>query len=196
MGRRTSDYGGMCFDSQIVMRKFAIFVLMLSGICAYGQNLSCSFVQTVRSSMIQGSMVSEGRMWFCPPDKVRWEYVSPVSNAFVMNGNEAFIVADGNARKVDMGSGGMFKGIADIMLAGVSGAGEDRFDVQKDGQRMTLVPKRRDMKRLFAKVELEMRDDGLPLSVLITSQNGDSTHILFSDHDTSSISDDLFLLEK
>ena len=196
MGRRTSDYGRMCFDSQIVMRKFLIFVLMLSGIFAYGQNLSCSFVQTVRSSMIQGSMVSEGRMWFCPPDKVRWEYVSPVSNALVMNGNEAFIVADGNARKVDMGSGGMFKGIADIMLAGVSGSGEDRFDVQKDGQRMTLVPKRRDMKRLFAKVELEMRDDGLPLSVLITSQNGDSTHILFSNHDTSSISDELFQLEK
>ncbi|MGM9735313.1 MAG: outer membrane lipoprotein carrier protein LolA [Candidatus Cryptobacteroides sp.] len=174
------------------MRKVVIFVLLLSGLCAYGQNLSCRFVQTVSSNMVQGSLVSEGMMWFCPPDKVRWEYTSPVSNAFVMNGDEAFLVSEGDVRKLETGNGGVFKGIADIMMAGVSGSGEDRFEVERDGDRMTLVPKRRDMKKLFARVVLVFRDDGLPLSVLIEGQNGDTTHIAFSGHDTAPIPEEVF----
>lgn len=155
--------------------------------------LSCSFVQTRQSAMLQDKAVSEGRMYFSAPDKVRWEYVSPFRHVFVMAGDKAFVFSDGKRQELDMGRAGMFKGIASIMLAGVSGESSDSFRIVRDGSRMTLTPLRRDMKKMFAKVELVLSDDGLPVTVSITESNGDSTLIEFSGHSAEQIDGQLFI---
>ena len=83
MGRSAPDYGGMCIDCQMIMKNVAYIAAAAMLICLMAcpsvarelvplrpENMSCAFVQTKESVMLQEKMVSSGRMYFSSPDKV------------------------------------------------------------------------------------------------------------------------------
>ena len=52
------------------------------------KSLQCAFIQTRKMSIMNAEAVSEGRMHYQQPDKLRWEYVAPFKSIFVLNGTE------------------------------------------------------------------------------------------------------------
>ena len=50
------------------------------------KTMQCDFVQTKYLRMLNDKMVSTGKMYYQQSDKLRWEYTSPYTYAFVLNG--------------------------------------------------------------------------------------------------------------
>ncbi len=211
MGRSAPDHGGMCIDSQIIMKMVPNMAAVVMLICLMTcpsvarelvplrpENMSCSFVQTKESVMLQEKMVSSGRMYFSSPDKVRWEYMEPLSRVFIMNGEEAVFIADGKKQKVDLSKNRMFRGISQVMMLGLSGSplvSDNDFSVEVRETALmwevTMTPKKKDMARFMAEVRLVLRKtDCLVTRVTIVEPGGDLTCIELKDIDLQTTADE------
>ena len=83
------------------------------------KSLQCSFIQTRKMSIMSTEAVSEGRMHYQQPDKLRWEYVVPYKNVFVLNGTEALMQNETRSDVVDIEQNRRFKGIARLMTGSI-----------------------------------------------------------------------------
>ncbi len=121
------------------------------------QTMQCRFVQSKTMSMLAEPSVSEGKMYFASPDRLRWEYVKPYAFALVVNGERIVKVTDGQAEALDGNSGRMYQGITSMIMSSASGKklfDATTFDIvlYDDGAywKAEMTPKRRDMKRMFS----------------------------------------------
>lgn len=156
----------------------------------YGmETMQCTFVQTKHMSMLNDRLVSHGIMYYRQPDKLRWEYTRPYDYLFIFNGAKVYMGNRSRKSVVDTASNRLFREIAGIMMSTVTGkalADPERFslDVEEVQQswHVTLVPKKKELKRMFQKVVLVFnRADAAILGVNIYEKNGDLTEILMSD---------------
>ena len=123
------------------------------------QTMQCRFVQSKTMAMLAEPSVSEGRMYFASPDRLRWEYISPYPFALVVNGERIVKVTDGKAEVLEGNSGRMYQGIVSMIMGSASGKNlfdTSTFDVilYDDGTfwKAEMTPKRRDMKRMFSQL--------------------------------------------
>lgn len=123
------------------------------------QSLQCRFEQSKTMAMLAEPSVSEGRMYFSSPDRLRWEYVKPYAFALVVNGERIVKVTDGKAEVLDGNSGKMYQGIVSVIMGSASGKNlfdDTMFDVVlfDDGTcwKAEMTPIRRDMKRMFSQL--------------------------------------------
>ena len=123
------------------------------------QTMQCRFVQSKTMSMLAEPSVSEGKMYFASPDRLRWEYVKPYAFALVVNGERIVKVTDGQAEALDGNSGRMYQGITSMIMSSASGKklfDATTFDIvlYDDGAywKAEMTPKRRDMKRMFSQL--------------------------------------------
>lgn len=153
------------------------------------ETMQCTFVQTKHMSMLNDRLVSHGIMYYRQPDKLRWEYTRPYDYLFIFNGAKVYMGNRSRKSVVDTASNRLFREIACIMMSTVTGkalADPERFslDVEEVQQswHVTLVPKKKELKRMFQKVVLVFnRADAAILGVNIYEKNGDLTEILMSD---------------
>lgn len=152
-------------------------------------SMSCSFVQTKHLSMLSDKMVSEGRMYYSRPDRLRWEYTTPYKYLFVFNGSKVYVGNDSRKDVIDTSSNKVFKEVARIMMSTVTGTAlSDTADFDtsvaatKDSWVVTLVPKKKEMRRMFAKIIMTFSKTASMISeVRIYEKNGDRTEIKFKD---------------
>lgn len=52
-------------------------------------SIQCDFVQTKQLKVFAEELISKGRMLLEKPDKLRWEYLEPSQQGFVVNGDRA-----------------------------------------------------------------------------------------------------------
>ena len=123
------------------------------------QTMQCRFVQSKTMSMLAEPSVSEGKMYFASPDRLRWEYVKPYAFALVVNGERIVKITDGQAEALDGNSGRMYQGITSMIMGSASGKklfDATTFDIvlYDDGAcwKAEMTPKRRDMKRMFSQL--------------------------------------------
>ena len=153
------------------------------------ETMQCTFVQTKHMSMLNDRLVSHGVIYYRQPDKLRWEYTRPYDYLFIFNGAKVYMGNRSRKSVVDTASNRLFREIAGIMMSTVTGkalADPERFslDVEEVQQswHVTLVPKKKELKRMFQKVVLVFnRADAAILGVNIYEKNGDLTEILMSD---------------
>ena len=109
--------------------------------------------------MLAEPSVSEGRMYFASPDRLRWEYATPYAFALVVNGERIVKVTDGQAEVLEGNAGRMYQGIVSMIMG--SASGKNLFDASAfdmvfydDGAcwKAEMTPKRRDMKRMFSQL--------------------------------------------
>lgn len=154
--------------------------------------MSCTFVQTKESSLLDEKSVSSGTMHYMAPDKVRWEYTAPFSGIFIMNGNGAVFGTEGKMQKVDLARNRMFRSISRIMFLGLSGsplASDENYQVQindsGDMAEAVLVPRKKDMARVVSCVRLYVRkSDSMVVCIVMEEPGGDVTRIELHDIDT------------
>lgn len=123
------------------------------------QTMQCRFVQSKTMSMLAEPSVSEGKMYFASPDRLRWEYMTPYAFALVVNGERIVKITDGQAEALDGNSGRMYQGITSMIMGSASGKklfDATTFDIvlYDDGAcwKAEMTPKRRDMKRMFSQL--------------------------------------------
>lgn len=153
------------------------------------ETMQCTFVQTKHMSMLNDRLVSHGIMYYRQPDKLRWEYTRPYDYLFIFNGAKVYMGNRSRKSVVDTASNRLFREIAGIMMSTVTGkalADPERFSLEveevQQSWHVTLVPKKKELKRMFQKVVLVFnRADAAILGVNIYEKNGDLTEILMSD---------------
>lgn len=150
------------------------------------KTMSCSFVQTKHMSLLNDKMVSKGSMYYKQPDKLRWEYTSPYQYLFILNGTKVYVGNKSRKDVIDTNTNKVFKEVARIMMSTVTGkaltnASDFNINVAADNNtvwRVTLVPKKKDMKQMFAKVVLDFTKSNLMISEInIFEKKGDRTNI-------------------
>ena len=152
-------------------------------------SMSCSFVQTKHLSLLSDKMVSEGRMYYSQPDRLRWEYTSPYKYLFIFNGNKVYVGNDSRKDVIDTNTNKIFKEVARIMMSTVTGTALSNaadFDTEAAEEKgswvVTLVPRKKEMRRMFAKITMTFSKSASMISELsIYEKNGDRTDIKFKD---------------
>ena len=153
------------------------------------QSMQASFVQTKTIRMLDDKLVSKGRMYYSRSDKLRWEYVSPYTYTFVLNGAKVKMSKGGRSDVVDVNGSKMFKEIARLMMNSVVGRCPDDdkdFAVSISPSQkewiVTLTPKNKNIKQMFTSIVLRFdKQRSVVTSVLLTERNGDTTLIQLSD---------------
>ena len=153
------------------------------------QTMQCRFVQNKTMAMLAEPSVSEGRMYFASPDRLRWEYVEPYAFTLVVNGERIVKVTDGQAEVLDGNSGRMYQGITSMIMGSASGKNlfdATAFDIvlYDDGGcwKAEMTPKRRDMKRMFSLLVFHFDKKTQVIDhVEFVEPKGDKTVIQFED---------------
>ena len=149
------------------------------------RTIECSFTQTRQSKMLGEAQVSEGKMQCRQPDMLRWEYTSPRRNTIVLEGNEASLLGGTGKESRNRFIASMARMIMNS-VAGKCLTDSKTFSVtareMPTEYAATLVPLRKDMKRLYAKLVLhyDIRQETVT-GVELHEKNGDRTLIELHD---------------
>lgn len=157
------------------------------------KSMSCNFVQTKYLSLLSDKMVSNGKMYYKQPNKLRWEYISPYSYQFVFNGTKVYVGNKSKKDVIDTNTNKVFKEIARIMMNTVTGkalSNKTDFTISVSSTNsswvVTLLPKKKEMKQMFSKVELIFNKSNTMISEInIFEKNNDRTNIKLSSISTN-----------
>jgi len=157
----------------------------ISRVAASVKTLKCDFVQTKNLKMLGDKMISKGIMYCSQPNQLRWEYLSPYTYTFILNGNQVLLKKGSRNDIIDVNQNKMFKEIARIMMNSVLGkclTDKKDFKVSLSSQDnyyiATLIPLKKEMKQTFTKIRLHYnRTSSMIVKVDMYEKNGDSTII-------------------
>ncbi len=162
------------------------------------KSMQCDFVQTKYLSLLSDKMVSEGCMYYRQPDKLRWEYTTPYQYLSIFNGTKVYIGNDTRRDIIDTNTNKIFKEVARIMMNTVTGkalsdqAGFTTTVADKaDSWIVTLVPKKKELRGMFAKICLTFSKKREMISEInLYEKNGDHTNIALKNIKVNSPADE------
>ena len=167
------------------------------------RTIQCDFQQTKTLSFLNDKMVSKGVMRYDHAGKLRWEYTSPYTYTFILNGQQVHIQSGKNRQTIDIRQSRLFQGIAQVMMNSVTGrnltSNKDfacTFYTQGDVWVADLVPQRKEMKQMFSTIRLRFDSKRRMVSqVEMNEKRGDVTVITLKDIKTNeTINQNLFAL--
>lgn len=149
--------------------------------------IECDFVQTKTSALLAEPAVSKGKMVYSKPSHLEWAYVSPFSYSFVMDGDAVTMERDGNKQSFDVNQNKTIKEMSRLIISCIEGATVSngtmfKTDVTDNGKEIvvTLLPLRKDMKKMWKKLTLYYGKDGLRATRFVMDEaSGDNTAIEF-----------------
>lgn len=148
-------------------------------------SMECDFVQTKHMKMLNEDMVSKGLMKYQQSDKLRWEYKTPYSYVFILNGTNVYLNKGSRSDVIDIKQNKMFRSIANIMMNSVVGKcltdkNEFNVSVKEVGNEWvaTLIPQKKELKQMYSKIILHFsKSDSVIKMVEMHEKNGDNTVI-------------------
>jgi outer membrane lipoprotein carrier protein len=152
-------------------------------------SIEANFVQVKQMKLLNDRVTSRGKMWYTNRGQLRWEYTSPYSYIFVINGGQVQIKSGNRRQTIDVRQSQLFKSIASIMMSSVTGKSlkDSRdFTVQmytQGNQWIALLkPRRGQMKKMFSYVRLHFNTQRNMVSqVVMKETSGDETVITLHD---------------
>ena len=165
------------------------------------KTMQCDFTQEKELSFMNDKVVSEGKMYYKQPNKIRWEYTKPLAYVFAMDGKNIIMDAGNNQTTVPARSSKMFSSMSDIIIGGVSGAGlidspdfSAVFSVGSNDYRITLTPLKKEVKDLFDHIQLYVnKPDSRIQKVELVEKGGDKTLILLKNMQLNvTVNDEIF----
>jgi outer membrane lipoprotein-sorting protein len=166
------------------------------------KTMKCDFVQTKELSFMNDNAVSEGKMFYKQPDRIRWEYIKPYKYAFSMDGKNVNMSSGGQSDKIPIKSSKMFGEISNIMIGGVSGAGlinskdfTAKFMTGANDCEIILTPLKKEVRNMFTSIQLFVnKSDNRIRSVIMTEKSGDKTTIDLKNISVNTpINDEIFI---
>lgn len=152
-------------------------------------SISCDFTQVKTLRFLDDKMTSRGRMYYSGGDKLRWEYTTPYTYTFILNGQKVYLrPGSGGSQTIDLRQSRLFQGIARVMMNSVTGkalaTGDDfacTMYTQGEEWVAVMLPQKKEMKRLFKDVRLHFDSrQQMVTRVELTEHNGDTSVISLS----------------
>lgn len=149
--------------------------------CSDMKSMKCDFTETKRVPLLEDEQFSKGYMLYVQPSRLKWAYTEPNTVSLGVDGETVTI--DGT--EVSGDGSRIFQGIAGVMLGCMSGQclkDSRMFKVSMsdaDGLWIaTMVPVRRDMKKMFQQIVLSFSSEtGLLEKIDMTETGGGNTVI-------------------
>ncbi len=153
-----------------------------------GKTLAYTFVQTKHSPLLAQDAVSKGNLTLGSNRTMRWQCTEPQAFALVVEGDSIYTIAGGKRNSLSGASGKMTRGLAQMMMQMTDGASltndklfETTLTEDAGSYRATLVPKRRDMKRMMQQAMLTFDRKTLRIkSVRLMEKDDSYTQIDFT----------------
>ena len=127
------------------------------------KTMQCDFVQTKQTKLLSAASVSQGRLYYRQPDRLRWEYVSPTAYTFQIDGQKVLMSDSRGSREVDIRRNRMYREMARLMTSIMSAQSlvdEQDFQVSlvSSGKEWvaTLVPRRKEVRHMFSSIILHV----------------------------------------
>jgi len=123
-------------------------------------SIRSDFTQEKHLTMFEEVMNSKGEFLFKEPNKVRWEYVEPISYIIVLDGKRVSIKDDEKVKSYDMDSNPIFKEINRLLVHSLNGeilSSKDfriEYYESKDRYMARLFPNNEDMKQVIDNIEI------------------------------------------
>ena len=158
---------------------------IIASTTAQTRDMECDFVQTKKIKLLNRSMVSRGHMSYRQPDKLRWEYTTPYTYVFVVNGSKVQILNNNRKDVIDVDRNRMFREIVNIMLSTVAGTSlGDRSSFRttvtstQSEYIATLVPQKKEMRQMYSNIILHFDPKaGVVSKIEMNEAKGDMTTI-------------------
>lgn len=149
------------------------------------QSLECDFTQTKYISLMNDRMISVGRMVYRQSDRLRWEYSSPYSYIFILNGSSVTLKSGAKTDVIDIRTNRIFSEIARIMMNSVTGkcltdSTEFKVSISADSREYVarLTPQKKEMKQMFSSIVLHFdRTAEVVQTIELHEKSGDRTII-------------------
>lgn len=150
------------------------------------KSMQADFVQTKHLKMLGDKMVSKGKMYYQQSNKLHWEYTSPYTYTFILNGNKVSLKKGTRKDVIDVNKNEVFKEIAQIMMSSVIGnclTDKKNFSIAISENTQSyvaaLVPQKKEMKAMYTKIVLTFnKKTSMISSVVMYEKNGDNTQIV------------------
>lgn len=158
----------------------------INAVASRMKTMTCDFVQTKSVAMLKSKLVSRGHMYYAQPNKLRWEYTTPYSYTFLLNGQTVWMKNEKGSNRVNVAQSKMFKEITRIMMSSVVGScvsNSRDFNVTLQGKgnnwKAIMKPKRNPMKQMFKAITVyfDMKR-AMVIGVKMIEQNNDATSIV------------------
>ena len=172
----------------------AKIIQQINAVASKMRTMQCDFVQTKHMKMLNDKMVSHGKMYYQQSDKLRWEYTSPYTYTFVLNGSKVLLSKGKRNDVINVNQSKFFKEIARIMMNSVVGKClSDKKDFRTSIATTnsewiaTLVPQRKEMKQMFQRIVLHFNKSRKMVSTVeLVEKKGDRTVIQLTNVKTNS----------
>lgn len=152
------------------------------------ESLSCSFTQTTTAPMFAAPLRSSGRLVFRAPESLRWEYLEPVEQGFILAEGRVIRWESGGARvsaPAERDPLGMFLGrqLLAWVKADTEMIGRD-YEVTliaRDPLEFSLTPRSAAARDVVRELRLRFTAEGIASSVQLTETGGGVTRLDFFD---------------
>lgn len=76
------------------------------------KTMYCDFVQTKKMKLLKNEMQSKGKLYYSSPNKLRWQYNTPYSYLFILNGDNVYIKSGTKKQNIDVKRNKLFRQIS------------------------------------------------------------------------------------
>lgn len=152
------------------------------------ETISSSFTQTKHLSMFDGDLVSTGKFLFGKPDRLRWEYLTPMVSGFALDGKKglSWEGTTGTRKEFSLRSDPIMGVVAKQLLAWASFDLEQlsqQYSIELAGDAPTalkLTPKSNVVRNFLTDlvIEFSQSEDTLK-QIELHEKGGDFTRIIF-----------------
>lgn len=160
----------------------------LRGKAATVRSISSNFVQEKHLSVFDNTLISTGRFMYGMPDRLRWEYLAPITDGFVLNGRTGirWEGATGTRREFLLNSDPVMSTVATQLLAWAAFdlsklESEYRIEVVRQSPTtLQLTPKSEVARQVISRLVIEFTptEDAVRM-VELQQEGGDYTRICF-----------------
>ena len=152
------------------------------------ESFTCRFVQIQENPMLKEPSVSSGDMEYRNDGHVTWRYTSPKLYQIAFTPGSVVVSSQGSRRTIDLESNPQYAKMKDLLFGIIDGSGlvsPEGFSVSvsRSGDTITvdMLPERRQLKKLFAKVTvLFAADNCMAREFIMEEADGSRTSITFS----------------
>ena len=150
--------------------------------------VQADFTQTKRLKMLNDAMVSKGKMWCTQPNRLRWEYLTPYSSLFVLNGEKVLFQNDKRSTTLNANRHKRIREMIRIMIPSNLGKVltekkdfHTSIETTENQYVLTMIPQSKEMKQMFIRIVLYYnRKQAVVTQIEMYEKSGDSTTIELS----------------
>ena len=150
--------------------------------------VQADFTQTKRLKMLNDAMVSKGKMWCTQPNRLRWEYLTPSSSLFVLNGEKVLFQNDKRSTTLNANRHKRIREMIRIMIPSNLGKVltekkdfHTSIETTENQYVLTMIPQSKEMKQMFTRIVLYYnRKQAVVTQIEMYEKSGDSTTIELS----------------